>query len=125
MRKKRLKKRKNKVNHYFHPECLKKQCTVKMAWESFFFFFFCNCNCSLHDPLLCVPMVVELEMDLAMLARAQRTMRLNDTVDIISEDLFIVINQCCMPIVTPEASANGIQTASEFRNWVVTFSFFW
>ena len=89
------------------------------------FFFFCNCNCSLHDPLLCVPMVVELEMDLAMLARAQRTMRLNDTVDIISEDLFIVINQCCMPIVTPEASANGIQTASEFRNWVVTFSFFW
>lgn len=90
-----------------------------------FFFFFCNCNCSLHDPLLCVPMVVELEMDLAMLAWAQRTMRLNDTVDIISEDLFIVINQCCMPIVTPEASANGIQTASEFRNWVVTFSFFW
>jgi len=59
------------------------------AWESVFFFFFAIAIVvsSLHDPLLCVPMVVELEMDLAMLARAQRTMRLNDTVDIISEDL--------------------------------------
>jgi len=152
--KKRTIKRKKKVNHYFHPECLKKQCTVKMAWESVFFFF-CNCNCSLQSPrpsTLCPhgcwtrncpgyasqgPTNHAVEWYCGYhLRRSRLKPRFECWFELWTTAccarhfdsrnwLFIVINQCCMPILTPEASANGIQNASEFRNWVVTFSFFW
>lgn len=88
-RKKKDHKKKKKSKSLFPSRVFEETMHSENAWESVFFFFFAIAIVvsSLHDPLPCVPMVVELEIVLAMLARAQRTMRLNDTVDIISEDL--------------------------------------